>query len=246
MKALAVVPLFLAIAVAMQAPDPTPAARMNRRMAPPAAGSDEAALVKRGCVANNCARAVTGTFAGKEPSLTSRRSDCSSFQITTVYTDEFFGTVASSSVPTNVPTYASACSTGSPQSAYASACSCWGITATATTSTASFNPSCTNPASNTECSGYLNGFGPVPGNFHLVSCPSQVAFPDNIPGCGCVTDTEGRPFCDRGYAGFFYKQCTSSADCAADERCLINACSGSSCEKAAPGQYCDSYPAIPT
>ncbi|KAK6535338.1 hypothetical protein TWF694_001800 [Orbilia ellipsospora] len=63
------------------------------------------------CFGDNCARAVTGTGSGL-PDMTSRLADCSNFMRTTL-------------LP--VPTYASSC----PGAAnYASACSCWGITAT--------------------------------------------------------------------------------------------------------------------
>ncbi|KAJ6256058.1 hypothetical protein Dda_9150 [Drechslerella dactyloides] len=73
-----------------------------------------------GCNANNCARAVTGTRGG-EAVVTSHRGDCSSFMQTTV------GPGTTIVIPTDVPTYASAC-TG--PAAYSSACSCWGVTPT--------------------------------------------------------------------------------------------------------------------
>ena len=86
------------------------------------------------CAADNCARAVTGTAA--TPAITQRQSDCASFQATPSAT---------------VPSYASACSglsfliysmqfstlsskTGSVR--YSSACSCFGYTATTTTTSA--------------------------------------------------------------------------------------------------------------
>ncbi len=93
-----------------------------------------ALLEKRGCNANNCARAVTGTRPGKLPDVTSRLADCVSFQLTTVYTCDWLGgAVVGGATPTAVPTYASDCTTSSPQSAYASACSCWGIPSCVTT-----------------------------------------------------------------------------------------------------------------
>jgi hypothetical protein len=104
------------------------------------------------CNANNCARAVTGTRSGKVPDITSRADDCSSFMLATVtpatstYTTtttvtttisvEYVkrdGILANRQVtvhPTAVPYYASACPG---TSAYSSACSCWGITASTTT-----------------------------------------------------------------------------------------------------------------
>lgn len=70
-------------------------------------------LKRAHCKADNCARAVTGTVHGATR-VTAARSDCSSFAAQTVQSLQV------------VPTYASACS-GSIR--YASACSCWGITA---------------------------------------------------------------------------------------------------------------------
>lgn len=87
-----------------------------------------------GCDANNCARAVTGTRTGKMPSVPSRQADCSSFLEVTVLTN-YGGFPVSTITPTAVPTYATACSTPvNAQSAYASACSCWGIPPSTTTS----------------------------------------------------------------------------------------------------------------
>ncbi|RDW58342.1 hypothetical protein BP5796_12272 [Coleophoma crateriformis] len=90
-------------------------------------------LARRGCTANNCARAVTGTAA--KPALTVRQSDCSSFMRRTV----LFPTTTVTQmpqrrqqtiIPGSVPSYASACND---VSQYSSACSCWGITATTVT-----------------------------------------------------------------------------------------------------------------
>lgn len=113
--------IFLVASVAALAP----------KVAPQLA--DRAAeLEPRGCNANNCARAVTGTGKGKMPGVTSRQSDCSSFMEATVYTG-YGGTPIATTWPTSVPIYASACSTpGSPQMAYSSACSCWNILPTTT------------------------------------------------------------------------------------------------------------------
>lgn len=94
-----------------------------------------AATSSNGCNANNCARAVTGTRPGKTPSVTSREADCSSFMQTTVFTYNG-GSPSATVTPTAVPAYASVCSgePGGGEAAYSSACSCWGITATAVTS----------------------------------------------------------------------------------------------------------------
>src|ERR1700722_601100 len=105
--------------VAANSPAPPPG--------PPQVTNRAQLLQPRGCNANNCARAVTGTRPGKVPDVSSRKSDCSSFMATTVLTYPD-GRPWSTVTATAVPTYASACSTPiSPASAYASACSCWGV-----------------------------------------------------------------------------------------------------------------------
>ncbi|OAA78551.1 hypothetical protein LEL_05374 [Akanthomyces lecanii RCEF 1005] len=101
------------------------------------------------CGGDNCARQVTGTRDGLL-AVTSRQADCSSFMQTTIVPDATTTTVtvtvdpdepakfkrenhevrAATEVPTAVPAYASGCDSAS---RYSSACSCWGITATATT-----------------------------------------------------------------------------------------------------------------
>ncbi|CAI6079601.1 unnamed protein product [Clonostachys chloroleuca] len=109
-------------------------------------------LEVRNCAGDNCARQVTqtnnmdsGTRDGLSP-IESRKADCTSFQTSTVTPDAVTTTVtvtvdsdtpaklrrnvrAVTDVPTVVPAYASACD----GSRYASACSCWGITAGVTT-----------------------------------------------------------------------------------------------------------------
>jgi hypothetical protein len=110
-----------------------------------------AAVVEpRACAGNNCNRAVTGTRDGLLP-ITERQAACSSFQKATVTPDAVTTTVtvtvepeaparfkreaaieyrAATELPTAVPAYASgACDA----KAYASACDCWGITATTET-----------------------------------------------------------------------------------------------------------------
>lgn len=68
-----------------------------------------------------------------KPNVTSRRSDCSYFQATTVYTNFDYNPFSTVS-KTAVPSYVSACSTpGSPQQAFASACSCWSVPAATVT-----------------------------------------------------------------------------------------------------------------
>ncbi|KAG7151064.1 hypothetical protein HYQ46_013192 [Verticillium longisporum] len=83
-------------------------------------------LEQRACAGNNCNRQVTGTRAGLLP-LTARQADCSSFQLTVVTPSPTTVTVTvteepaaklkrnvvearqATSVPTNVPAYASSC-----------------------------------------------------------------------------------------------------------------------------------------
>jgi len=142
--------------------------------APEQLANRAAALEPRGCNANNCARAVTGTRSGKMPAVTSRQADCSSFMEATVYTN-YFGTAVSTVTPTVVPTYASACSTpGSPQMAYSSACSCWSITPTTTTSAVY---SCATPNTFYSCSDGFNGV------------------------CWCTQDIFGVNFCSTTFEG---------------------------------------------
>jgi hypothetical protein len=92
----------------------------------------DAPLDKRGCQANNCVRAVTGTQR-KAPGTAARMADCTSFQQTTYYTCLVAGVTVATSSPTAVPTYASDCTSPiAAQTAYGSACSCWGNPPTTT------------------------------------------------------------------------------------------------------------------
>ncbi|KAK3940179.1 SSCRP protein [Diplogelasinospora grovesii] len=98
----------------------------------PVAGLNERTDGSNGCNSNNCARAVTGTRAGKKPDVTSRQSDCSTFMTTTVTIDDWGHPIATIT-NCEVPAYATACDNPNPTAAYSSACSCWGITAGTTT-----------------------------------------------------------------------------------------------------------------
>ncbi|KAL8388238.1 hypothetical protein RB595_009369 [Gaeumannomyces hyphopodioides] len=97
------------------------------------------------CNANNCARDVTGTREGKLPLLEVRKTDCANFMTATVY-----ATPTATQQPNvvynrkmkrdpvtvkgqTVPSYIKQCD-GNTVS-YASACSCWGYTATTVTVT---------------------------------------------------------------------------------------------------------------
>ncbi|KAF4505931.1 hypothetical protein G6O67_007829 [Ophiocordyceps sinensis] len=102
------------------------------------------------CGGDNCARQVTGTRPGLTP-ISSRRADCSNFMKTTVVPDATTTTItvtathgetrhvrrdgaleyrAATEAPTVIPAYAPGCRE---LRNYSSACSCWGITAVATT-----------------------------------------------------------------------------------------------------------------
>ncbi|KLU90832.1 hypothetical protein MAPG_09358 [Magnaporthiopsis poae ATCC 64411] len=99
-------------------------------------------VVTTACNADNCARDVTGTRAGKLP-IETRKADCSNFMTSTVY-----ATPTATSTPAIVynrkmkrdpvtvqgtmPAYVSQCAG---TSAYSSVCSCWGYTAGVTTVT---------------------------------------------------------------------------------------------------------------
>ncbi|KAJ9165208.1 hypothetical protein NKR19_g627 [Coniochaeta hoffmannii] len=105
------------------------------------------ALEKRACAGNNCNRAITGTRDGISPASV-RSADCSSFLLTTVTPDAVTVTVtvddeaattpakrdleyrAATVSPSALPTYATAACDAK---AYASACSCYGITGSVTT-----------------------------------------------------------------------------------------------------------------
>ncbi|KAB5585513.1 hypothetical protein GE09DRAFT_1210122 [Coniochaeta sp. 2T2.1] len=106
------------------------------------------ALDKRACAGNNCNRAITGTRDGLSPASV-RSADCSSFLLTTVTPDTVTVTVtvdgdeaaptkakrdleyrAATASPSVLPTYATAACDAA---AYASACSCYGVTGSVTT-----------------------------------------------------------------------------------------------------------------
>ncbi|CAK7230375.1 hypothetical protein SCUCBS95973_007551 [Sporothrix curviconia] len=91
---------------------------------------------KRACNGNNCNRAITGTRDGL-PVSSERQADCTSFLFTVVTPSPLFSTVyieaateAVTVIPNALPSYATACSSAA---AYASACSCWGLTGTVST-----------------------------------------------------------------------------------------------------------------
>jgi len=187
------------------------------------------------CNADNCARAVTGTKA--QPALSVRQSDCSNFQTATVYppaeTTTIYdassdatvfptGTTDMTVQATEVPSYASApCGTTSPavSSRYASACSCFGFPATATTAPAeTVTVSTTGPVPTSLCA------GAGPGD----ECTSASGA---IGACQYDVDTDSNLVCAI-YNCPNEDLCRSATDCASGQRC-VNAgalCSTNSCE----------------
>ncbi len=152
-----------------------------------------------GCNANNCARAVTGTRAGKIPDVTSRQSDCSNFATASVLLD-YSGVPYTTVISTAVPAYATDCSTpGSPASAFLSACSCWGFTTATATRT---YPVCQAPAH--------TGLG--------YDCK------DGLVGeCGCTYDSAGVLTCIKSW-GTPQGRCIQDADCPAGQFCFEEYC----------------------
>jgi hypothetical protein len=98
---------------------------------------------------DNCARALTGTVNGLAQSSSRINTDCSSFQMITVYPVATTVTVFSADVestvtivpdaagitvsPSVLPAYANAACTTNGAARFASACSCAGVTETTTT-----------------------------------------------------------------------------------------------------------------
>lgn len=127
--------------------------------------------------------------------------------------------------PTGIPAYATPCPDAS---AYASACSCWGITAATTTLEAPTQtvtayamvtaaPACANPG---NCDGG--------GNFEIVACPGFES-----GSCTCGGDVDNVAFCFGIPAvGCGAPKCFANADCAAGARCLVRSC----CTDLQPGQ----------
>lgn len=198
MKFLGLLALLAATAAAQSAPwrtegaSPYPGMNGVKRAVARRAPNPAPVLEPRatGCNANNCARAVTGTRSGKMPDVTSRQTDCSSFMQATVLTN-YGGHPISTVYPTAVPSYASACSTPvNAQSAYSSACSCWGIPPTATTSAAP--QACVLNHQSYSCADGVNGqcycWEDYLGNLYCDgSFFSGYIAPDPFP---CVSDSE--------------------------------------------------------
>lgn len=145
-----------------------------------------------GCNANNCARAVTGTRTGKLPDVTSRKADCSSFLETTIGP-------STTIVPSQVPTYASACSGAG---SYSSACSCWGVTPKIIDLT-----DCPNPGT---CGSFDPVFDPSCGPFGV---------------CVCGFDVDGRSVCMQDVS-CSAPVCSTDSDCGPGGICWGQGCCG--------------------
>lgn len=184
------------------------------------------------CNADNCARAVTGTRAGKVPDVTSRQADCSSFQLTTVTpapSTTYVTTIVTVNppnkrdeivarqvtvIPDSVPAYASACS-GTAR--YQSACSCWGITPAVTTAP---TPIVTIVVTETVTPFECNNPGAACGDYTPITDPSCGPLGD----CICVTDTDGRAVCVQDISCSGAVACASDSDCPTGEVCWAAGC----------------------
>lgn len=117
-------------------------------------------------------------------------------------------------VPNVVPSYASACS-GSAR--YASACSCWGITATITTAA--------TPVTTTSVVPTVTPYAcPNPGiceSYSYISCPDGT--------CACGSDANGGSVCFSIPPDC--TSCNADADCSGGRICLDTelGCTGTSC-----------------
>lgn len=162
--------------------------------------------------------------------------DSTRTQYTTIYTDrppparrdvEQRGAApgtAVTSVPTNVPDYASSCN--GPEG-YASACSCWGATATVTTLPTPTTTAVVTSYVNTGCKGPLG-------------CPVPLINQWPCGGgkwCACLEAADGQKACVENDNCLKVKACASTADCKAGEGCVVNSC----CAFLGKGKICLKY-----
>ena len=133
--------------------------------------------------------------------------------------------------PSVIPPYASDCSSAA---AYSSVCSCWGITATAITTTPTVTATSTATSTilaNGACSG-----GGTCNHYTIHSCGLGP-----IGECVCGLDPEWQGFC---FLNDFCRDdqdvvCTSNSHCAENQRCLVSNCCGHSiCVPLAPAGQC--------
>ncbi|KAF9873558.1 hypothetical protein CkaCkLH20_09017 [Colletotrichum karsti] len=202
-----------------------------------------AALVTANCHGNNCARAVTGTGAHVTPALESRKSDCSSFMLTTV-TPAVFTTTKTTTIytsykdkgpkpsprpqnpqvppagpvtviPTSVPSYVTKSCTS--EGEYSSVCSCWNIPAAVTTVATPTVPVTAIVWANVGCDSAShcrqNGF-------NTFKCGK-----DDKERCVCLKSVpKGQQLCVRDLGCEDRKECRRSSDCDAGEGCVERHC----------------------
>jgi len=147
------------------------------------------------CNRDNCLRAIVASaFPTRSGS-----ADCASYLATTV---ESYPTVTTI-IPTNIPTYASACS-GAVR--YSSACACIDV-APSTTVIAPPN-GCNDPG--------------VCGTYNIIDSSSCGPVGD----CVCVTDANGNSVCVEDEYCNTAIPCASNADCGAGDVCWTSNCCG--------------------
>lgn len=202
-----------------------------------------AQLALANCNHDNCLRAVIASaFTTRSGS-----ADCTSYFQTTVETNSI-GQTVSVITPTNIPTYASACS-GSVR--YSSACSCVGASNVVITTPA---PAPTCAAGTLSCNG-----GPCqdilsdPNNCGTCGnvCPSGVCTNgecsaptcngstcSSLNSCGsdcfCFETSDGTGFCGPDIPCAPLADCTSTSDCLVGEVCATGTC----CERNVCLQAC--------
>lgn len=189
---------------------------------------------------DNCARALTGTASGAARPSSRINTDCSSFQLVTVYPAATTTTIASGSTSTTIlpettgttvapfslPAYAkTACTpSGSASARFASACSCAGVTKTTTTArvpvatvivpTGGDVPSCDNPLRYDTYDGSSNVCMRSSSDTCEYNCYQRIS-----GGNVCV---QADPPCGRN--------CNSDTECDSGDVCITNTfCRRSNC-----------------
>ncbi|CAD0114593.1 unnamed protein product [Aureobasidium uvarum] len=191
------------------------------------------------CNADNCARALTGTVDGPARASSRINTDCSSFQLTTVYPAATTITTTSGSVfttivpdtagltiaPSYLPSYANAACTpsGIASARFASACSCAGVSAATTTAA---TPTATVVVPVFTCNNPLNAN--TGANIGTNTCSRGAS-----DACTyyCDQDISGGGVCVQN-AGCG-PSCSSDSDCGSGNVCVTNTfCGYSNCVSA--------------